>query len=386
MIPFQSKRNQVYPSIYYGQPAVEKYFSNLDDWKCEQERYALLSGKVPVVRILHSEPGKLVMEYSPYLNLLDVMEQQEQIGFESEVWERFADWLRQCYASCGVLPTDKNLRNFLWDTENRQIIGLDLEGFMPCSLEQCAAWMIAALKTYDPPNTTVKQKAAELLVERLRIYPPKVSEECELLAQQRQKIRPQQMSGIVLAGGMSRRMGKNKAELCLMGQTLLERQVKKLRALGIMDILISGSDDQNLPGVRKVCDVYPNRGPLGGLHAALQAAKHPCCVVLSVDVPLIPVSTLAHLQRSHTAGVTVLRCEGEEEPLIGIYDCSVSQVIESLIAADGAPVRALRKMVPWNCFDYLGPKKFLSNCNTPEEFADVEETVRDFSKMGLPVL
>ncbi|MBR2894704.1 MAG: molybdenum cofactor guanylyltransferase, partial [Oscillospiraceae bacterium] len=334
MIPFQSKRNQVYPSIYDGKPVVEKYFSDLDDWKRESEHYTLLSEKIPVVKVLYREAGKLVMEYSPYPTLLDILEEQERTGFERVVWEHFADWLRQCYALCGVLPTDKNLRNFLWNAEKQQVIGLDLEGVAAVSLAQCGAWMIAALKTYDPPNTAVKQQAAEILAEKLCVAREKVSEECEILACQREKKRPRQMSGVILAGGMSRRMGKNKAELSLMGETLLERQVKKLRALGIQDILISGSDDQDLPGVRKVCDVYPKRGPLGGLHAALQAAKHPCCVVLSVDVPLIPVNALVHLQRSHTSGVTVLRCGAEEEPLIGIYDRDVSHAIESLIAED----------------------------------------------------
>lgn len=185
-----------------------------------------------------------------------------------------------------------------------------------------------------------------------------------------------QVSGIVLAGGASRRMGRNKAELTLMGKTLLERQADKFRELGIRDIMLSGEKCPALPGVRVIPDEYVGKGPLGGLHACLRAARNPVCLVVSVDTPLIPAEALGQLCRVHTGGVTVLRHSGKEEPLLGVYDCCVADAIAALIESGKYAVRSLRDVVPWSYFDYLGPEEFLTNCNTPEDFKTVKRLAK----------
>lgn len=177
------------------------------------------------------------------------------------------------------------------------------------------------------------------------------------------------LSGIVLAGGASRRMGRNKSELRLNGKTLLQIQVDKLLALDIRDVMLSGANCPTLPGVRVIPDEYEGRGPLGGLHACLRAAENPACLVVSVDVPLVPMTALAQLFRSHHGGVTVLRHGDLEEPLIGVYDRAVAVDIAALLEADRRAVRALRDKTSWTCFDYTGPEELLINCNTPEDFA-----------------
>ena len=177
------------------------------------------------------------------------------------------------------------------------------------------------------------------------------------------------LSGIVLAGGLSRRMGQNKAELRLNGKTFLELQIDKFRELGIEDVMLSGADCPALPGVRVIPDEYTGRGPLAGLHACLRAAVNPACLVLSVDVPLVPSNALAQLCRAHGGGVTVLRHGDWEEPLIGVYDRAVAADIAALLETGRGAVRALRQTVLWRCFDYPGPEELLINCNTPEDFA-----------------
>lgn len=193
------------------------------------------------------------------------------------------------------------------------------------------------------------------------------------------------MSGIILAGGASRRMGRNKAELRLMGKTLLQRQVDKLCELGIQDIMLSGASCPALPGVRVVPDEYPGKGPLGGLHACLRAARHPSCLVVSVDTPLVPAAVLSQLCRAHSGGVTVLRCAEREEPLLGVYDRCAAESISALIDGGTYAVRALTDVVCWNHFDYLGPEELLINCNTPKDFAAAKETAEAYASAGLPI-
>lgn len=182
------------------------------------------------------------------------------------------------------------------------------------------------------------------------------------------------VTGVVLAGGKSRRMGQDKASLILEGRTLLERQAEKMRALGIADILISGKDAQ-IPGVRFVPDCVPGCGPLGGLYSCFLTARCPHCLVLSVDTPLIPVRTLAALADAHLssgADATVLERDGKIEPLIGAYRVSLTPTLETLLRGDDFSVRAFLRRIHFRTFPYEGEEILLTNCN---EWSDYE-TVR----------
>lgn len=383
MIPFYSKRNQVYPVVWRGSAAVGKYFTSLEDWRRETELYTVLSGNLPVPEVLDSRPGFLALEYLPCATMLDVLERQEKDGFAPGPWEALAAWLRRCRQLCARLPGEGNLRNFLWDAKRRQVIGLDFESYRPCSPSAFGAVMIAALLEYRPVDTPVKQLAAHLLAEEWDVSESAIAAERQSLRARRGAREAQTLSGIVLAGGASRRMGQDKAQLTLLDRTLLQWQAEKLRALGIGDIMISGEGCTALPGTRVIPDIIPHRGPLGGLHACLRAARNPRCLALSVDVPLVPVSALAHLCRSHSGGVTVLRHGEKQEPLIGVYDSALSEIISPMIGERGAPVLALSEKASWKCFDYLGQEVFLTNCNTPQDMSTVREISMRFSGTGL---
>jgi FdhD protein len=75
----------------------------------------------------------------------------------------------------------------------------------------------------------------------------------------------------LLAGGQSRRMGRDKATLCWRGRTLLDHAADPLRQVGASLLLVSsGAGQRALQGAREVVDERPQHGPLGGLHAALR--------------------------------------------------------------------------------------------------------------------
>lgn len=384
MIPFYSKRNQVYGVLWRGRAAVEKHFSDMADWRRETDRYAHLSTRLPLPGVLASEPGLLVTSYCPQPTLLAVLEQQESFGFSPEPWRALARWLSQCRALCGELPTNGNLRNFLWNESAGIVVGLDLEDYRPSSLLACGAEISAALLAYAPADTLVKQRAAEVLAADLRVPASAVEVSRQRLECRRAQKQVRHFSGIVLAGGASRRMGQSKAELNLLGKTFLQRQVEKLWALGIEDIMISGPDGLTYPGTRTVPDIFPGRGPLGGLHACLRSARCPRCLVLSVDAPLLPLSALLHLCRAHRTGAVVLRHGGRQEPLIAVYDSEIAQVIQPLIEAGSAPVCSLADRTQWGYFDYLGPEALLMNCNTPEELTQLSKLAVAYQASGLP--
>ena len=186
----------------------------------------------------------------------------------------------------------------------------------------------------------------------------------------------ERFSGIVLAGGASRRMGRDKALLTLAGRTLLEIQVEKLRRLGIDDIVIVGRDAA-VPGTRCAPDVYPGHGPLAGLHAGLSAARRPHCLTLGVDTPLVPEAALAALAAAHLAGggdAALLVHGGRREPLIAAYRTALAPLAARLLAGEDRSLRALLGQIDCREWPYDGPEALLVNCNTPEDYRRALET------------
>lgn len=178
------------------------------------------------------------------------------------------------------------------------------------------------------------------------------------------------LSAIILAGGFSSRMGQPKAALRLNGKTLLEHQVEKLSALGIEEILVAGWEDCP-PGTVYVQDVYPHRGPLSGIHAGLCEIKGESALVLPVDMPLVPPETLGQLIENHAAPITVLSHGGFLEPLVGIYDASLSPLCARILRSEHTGVGQLFDAAGVTDMPYSGNPDFLRNCNTPEEFEKI---------------
>ena len=150
-------------------------------------------------------------------------------------------------------------------------------------------------------------------------------------------------SGAVLAGGRSRRMGRDKALLSVAGEPLLVRQTRLLVEAGAAEVLISQSSDRpgrnwpHLPHThtqtRTVWDLPGDLGPLAGLGAVLQAAQSDRVLVVAVDLPSLSVVFLQELvsASSSTAGV-VCRTHHGWEPFLTVYPSFALTAIKSAIA------------------------------------------------------
>lgn len=177
-------------------------------------------------------------------------------------------------------------------------------------------------------------------------------------------------SMVVLAGGRSSRMGTDKADLCLKGRTFLEWQLEKGRALGIEDIQVSGYRGARCP-VPVTEDRVPGRGPLGGLESCLRRAKCRKCLVLSVDVPLVPVQELERLLEAAAcadAPVTVLKHGETEQPLIAVYDRSLADEMLAEITERKGAVFAFIRRVGYAVYQSQAAAVCFSNINSPEVY------------------
>lgn len=193
------------------------------------------------------------------------------------------------------------------------------------------------------------------------------------------KSRAQNYSLILLAGGKSSRMGSNKAELTFQGKTFTNLLIEKARMLGIEKIYLSGFEKTDA-SVQVVWDIYPERGPLGGIHACLKAMETPYALVLPVDVPQIPVNVLELLIDGHEKysmkekEVPFLLKHGErQENLIGIYPAEMVGFIEEEIKERSAAVHRMLKSYGTVWFEIEIPQWQVDNLNTRENYEHLLE-------------
>jgi molybdopterin-guanine dinucleotide biosynthesis protein A len=130
------------------------------------------------------------------------------------------------------------------------------------------------------------------------------------------------ISGVLLAGGESRRMGKDKATVLFRGKPLWEIQLGLLRKLNPSKIFVSGRMDPSWrPGdVQFVADVPPSRGPLSGLAASLARVRTTHLLALAIDMPFMSENFLRYVCDQIKARVGVVpKIDNRAEPLAAIY-------------------------------------------------------------------
>ena len=153
------------------------------------------------------------------------------------------------------------------------------------------------------------------------------------------------LSGVVLAGGASRRLGVDKATLSFGGRPLREIVVERLAAVCEEVIVACGSRPGGarppLP-VRFVDAPLPGQGPLAGIRAALTAAAAEFALVVACDMPFLNPGLLAYmaeLPRCYQA--LVPQAGGRWHPLHAIYGRSCLPVVDSLLAQGGNSLEEL---------------------------------------------
>ena len=182
---------------------------------------------------------------------------------------------------------------------------------------------------------------------------------------------------LLLAGGKSLRMGINKAELVYGDKTFLEHMLEKARSLKIEKCFVSGYLSPS-GDVQAVPDRFPDRGPLGGIHACMKEMDTPYCLVIPIDAPLLPLPVLESLLRAHRESsqkerVLIWEHGDRKEPLIAVYPVAMAGVIEELIRERPVPVfRALDRW-GYDCHRMETDETEIININTPELYEEMRK-------------
>lgn len=146
---------------------------------------------------------------------------------------------------------------------------------------------------------------------------------------------PDNVTGLVLAGGASRRMGRDKALMELGGRPLIQIVVERMAVVCAEVIIVAGdATSYTRFGVPVVVDRFRDVGVLGGLHAGLAVAGYELALAVGCDMPFLKPELLrAFAAWAEGYDVALLRHEGYLEPLHGAYRRTCLPSIEAAIRA-----------------------------------------------------
>jgi molybdopterin-guanine dinucleotide biosynthesis protein A len=212
------------------------------------------------------------------------------------------------------------------------------------------------------------------------------------------------LSAAILAGGRATRFGgQNKSALVVDGRTIFDRQVDELSQIAGEILLVGGrmpETSRARPGVTPIADLIQGCGPLGGLHAALRAARSQVVIVVACDMPYVSAPFLAYLaslagepaerreagersgpaerREAYESIAVVPQTERGYHPLCAAYTRSAIEPIERRLAAGRfkmtdllADVR-LRVVTAHDIGRFGDPHQLLANVNTPAEHESLE--------------
>jgi molybdopterin-guanine dinucleotide biosynthesis protein A len=156
------------------------------------------------------------------------------------------------------------------------------------------------------------------------------------------------LSAVLLAGGESRRMGRDKAAVVFRDEPLWRRQLRILRDLGPEKVFVSARTESSwLPAdTELLLDDLPSRGPLSGLTKAIVQMQTSHLVVLAVDMPFVPREQLRFLCTMASEGRGVVPVIGERaEPLAAVYPAEAALDFAAAMASpDFSLQRIIRKL------------------------------------------
>lgn len=182
-------------------------------------------------------------------------------------------------------------------------------------------------------------------------------------------------TAVILAGGKSSRMGRDKLALDLGGETFLAAAVRKFTEK-FDRVFVSVADPEKYPDIKadRICDIVPGCGPMSGLHAALKKLGEPVFLV-AADLPLAdPDAALRVMSLSEGYDAVVpMDPSGRYEPLFAWYSPDVLPVIEEGLESGAYKMAAAlnRMNVRWVSPGELGETwrdGLLSNINRPEDY------------------
>ncbi len=191
------------------------------------------------------------------------------------------------------------------------------------------------------------------------------------------------ITGAILAGGKSSRMGTDKGLLLINEKNMVERIAELLKPFVSELIIISNGHNYDYLGYKIYHDLIKDCGPMGGMYTALAKSKTEKNFIISCDMPFVsPEIIESIIKNSDNCQVAIpLHAEGVE-PLCGVYDKSCISKFEELLENKKWKLKdALKhfalKQIPMK--ETIFVSHCFTNINTPAEYEKVKSGTHEYS-------
>jgi len=183
------------------------------------------------------------------------------------------------------------------------------------------------------------------------------------------------LSAVILAGGKSSRMGRDKARLEMDGRPMLARQIQLARETGAAKVFVSGHAERDYLefGCPVLFDRLSDAGPLAGIERALTEISSSWLLVLAVDMPNLTPAILQQMAKrgAGTTGV-IPRVNGRIEPLAAIYPKAASCLALALLDDERHAATTFAELCVGSGLARFhdlpaGAAGFFASCNTPSD-------------------
>lgn len=184
------------------------------------------------------------------------------------------------------------------------------------------------------------------------------------------------MNAIIIAGGHSSRMGRDKGLLDYNGKPMIQYVIDAVSPLADRVLLITQNPMYKRFGLETFADLIPDLGPAGGIYTALHISEVASNMILSCDIPLITTATLQYIKDQHKDyDISIAALNNKPEPLIGIYEKRCFEKWNALIAQKHSAVHEMIKqfntqIIELELMKKFNPKEF-TNVNTPLELENL---------------
>lgn len=177
------------------------------------------------------------------------------------------------------------------------------------------------------------------------------------------------VSGIILAGGRSSRMGQDKGMMYFRGEPMIAWVIQSLKGV-TTNISISTNDVKYTQwGFPIIQDEVTQQGPLAGVVAALEQSKNQMNVIVSCDMPFMrPVVLLRLLEESKNAEITIPIVGGKSYPLCGCYQKSCTPKLRKLLMKGERKMKTVIQNFKLKEVEFpIVWESYFQNINTPKE-------------------
>ncbi len=187
------------------------------------------------------------------------------------------------------------------------------------------------------------------------------------------------VSGYILAGGKSSRMGKDKGLLTFNNRTFVEEIAKQLQPVVESVIIVTNNVEYHAFGYEILPDAIKQKGPLGGLYTALKHSKTNHNIIVSCDTPFVNTKVFETLLQNPTNNdATLVSIQSEIQPLMGVYSQACFFKIQQSIELQQYKMYDFINQINFQTVEISHESWFSEkigyNINTPSDYQKINNT------------